>query len=627
MSELNQLSDTIIEKLKKQILFKELDNNIIKNSITNFEEIYLLQGELAFRKGERYHKGIYFLLEGNILLSRPNSHIKITCINTAVGLSTFLGKTSYTMNATSQSDSYMLFINELCIYRLMELSENFRKKLIKEIQLRLTNLENNSNTFLMQSVSQTVGGVMSSPIISITIGSTVEEAAKLMKENKINSLVVTKNKKPKGIITSNLLTTKFLADFNKNLKKLKVENYMEKSPLTFPPEFPIVEALNKMQISNNTHAIVIENEKPAGIISVHGISLKLFENSHLYSSHIENMKTLSDLKYGFENIYTIAKSLSTYTRISREVITALSAIHSTIHKRVFQITSEEFKKEHNFILSEHPYCYVLLGAGSRKEMDLKPNINHAIIVDDEIKDKDFEMFQKFLHLYNKNLEHVGYCPMINVDNISEDKFVIKLSDWIEEINLWSLRTAKGTYKFSIYNITDIISLEGDISFGRIIKNHIESKANEKTYLADHLFNLYPQIKIPINPYGVFIIEQTGPNKDMINMKNDVLDHIVYITNLLSFYYAINETSTIDRIEHLQRKKIISSELYNQAIFAYDTIIETLINEQINQAINGQKISGYINPTSLSLFYQDKLKKALQFATIYTNYCINIISGK
>lgn len=622
MSEQNLLSDTIVKKLKQQILFKELDDELIINSVTNFEEIYLLQGELAFRKGERYHKGIYFLLEGNILLSRPNSHIKISCINTAVGLSTFLGKTSYTMNATSQSDSYMLFINELCIYRLMELSDNFRKKLIKEIQIRLTNLENNSSSFLMQSVSQTVGGVMSSPIISIPVGSTVEESARLMKENKINSLVVVKNKKPKGIITSNLLTTKFLSDLNKNLKKLKVENYMEKAPLTFPPEFPIVEALNKMQISNNTHAIVMENEKATGIISVHGISLKLFENSHLYSSHIESMNSLSDLKYAFDNVYTIAKTLSTYSRISREVISALSAIHSSIHKKVFHLSSEEMKQKHNFVLSEHPYCYVLLGEGSRKEMDLKPSINHAIIVDDDMSSNDFEMFKIFLEIYNKNLEHIGYNNFHN-----EEIPVIKLSDWIEEINLWSLKTSKGNYKYSIYNITDIVSLEGDISFGRIIKNHIDSKTNERSYLINHLMEMYPPVRIPINPYGVFIIEVSGPNKDMLNIKKDVLNHMVNFTNLVSFYSGIKEPTTIDRIDHLYRKKIISSELYNQAIFAYDTIIETLINEQINQAINGQKISCYINPTSLSLFYQDKLKKALQFATIYTNYCINLLTNR
>ena len=177
------LSDTIIEKLKKQHLFENLASDDIKSAITRFGEIHILTGELAFRKGERYHKGIYFLLSGEITLSNPSSSISVSCHNCPVGLSTFLGKTMYTMNAVAQSDCDLLFVHELCIYRLMELSDDFRTKLIKDIQVRLTHLENSSNTFLMQSVYQTVSGVMSSPVITIQTGKSVVVAANLMKEH------------------------------------------------------------------------------------------------------------------------------------------------------------------------------------------------------------------------------------------------------------------------------------------------------------------------------------------------------------------------------------------------------------------------------------------------------------
>ena len=82
------LSDAIIEKLKKQHLFENLASEDIKAAITRFEEIHILTGELAFRKGERYHKGIYFLLNGEITLSNPKSPINVSCHNCPVGLST-----------------------------------------------------------------------------------------------------------------------------------------------------------------------------------------------------------------------------------------------------------------------------------------------------------------------------------------------------------------------------------------------------------------------------------------------------------------------------------------------------------------------------------------------------------
>ena len=73
------LSNTIIEKLKTQHLFENLSSEDIKSAITRFAEIHILTGELVFRKGERYHKGIYFLLNGEISLSKHNSSINISC--------------------------------------------------------------------------------------------------------------------------------------------------------------------------------------------------------------------------------------------------------------------------------------------------------------------------------------------------------------------------------------------------------------------------------------------------------------------------------------------------------------------------------------------------------------------
>ena len=97
------------------------------------------------------------------------------------------------------------------------------------------------------------------------------------------------------------------------------------------------------------------------------------------------------------------------------------------------------------------------------------------------------------------------------------------------------------------------------------------------------------------------------------------------TRLLSIYAGITDMGTIERIEHLERKKLISEELATQAIIAFDTITETLINEQVNQAANNQEVTSYISPASLSLFYQEKLKRALQFATIYTSYGVKFLN--
>ncbi len=587
------LSNTIIEKLKTQHLFENLSSEDIKSAITRFAEIHILTGELVFRKGERYHKGIYFLLNGEISLSNPNSSINISCSNCPVGLSTFLGKTMYTMNAVAQADCDLLFVHELCIYRLMELSDDFRTKLIKDIQVRLTHLENSSNTFLMQSIYQTVSGVMSSPVITIQTGKSVVKAANLMKEHKISSLLVVNRKQiVKGLVTSTDLTRKFLVDLENNINNQDVENYMDLEPVTFPPEFPIVEALNELQIAGKTHGVVMQNSKPAGIVSIHNISTMLFENSHLYCTHIDNMTKFEELKIVFTQIYRAAKTLATSSRVSREELTALSSIHRAIHKKAFQLTSDAFKTEKNFKLTDYSYCYLLLGAGARREMDLRPQINNAFILADDVPEEAEKIFIEFAAKYHENLVNIGYYPHNSNDDVMTINMVLKYSKWIEEIDGWASKSNKSDKKYAFAMLIDIAALEGDIKLAWSIRNYILRKAADRPAILSALVKQYPAIKIPVSQFGSFIVEKDGEYEGMFNLKTQALSYIVNITRLLAIYAGITDMGTI---------------------------------EQVNQSGNNQKVTSYISPASLSLFYQEKLKRALQFATIYTSYGVKFLN--
>ena len=202
--------------------------------------------------------------------------------------------------------------------------------------------------------------------------------------------------------------------------------------------------------------------------------------------------------------------------------------------------------------------------------------------------------------------------------------VMKHSEWIEDINIWASKESDDIYKYSFSFIMDAVALEGDITLAWSIRNYILKKVEDKQSIMSKLAKIYPPVKIPVSQFGDFIVEKEGEHTGQINLKTQVLEYIVNTTRLLAIYAGINDISTIDRIEHLARKKIIPDELAMKAIIAFDTITETLINEQVNQSVNKQDVSGYITPASLSLFYQEKLKRALQFSTIYTSYGMNLL---
>jgi len=93
----------------------------------------------------------------------------------------------------------------------------------------------------------------------------IEEAAKLMDEKKIGSLIFVSGKKVIGIITEKDI----LANLNKNMKVTKI---MTKNVYTIGPKEDLREALEIMREKKIKVLPVVEKEELVGVVSISDIS-------------------------------------------------------------------------------------------------------------------------------------------------------------------------------------------------------------------------------------------------------------------------------------------------------------------------------------------------------------------
>ncbi len=110
-----------------------------------------------------------------------------------------------------------------------------------------------------------VGQIMTSDVVTISPEASMREAAVLMGQKHIGSLVVKKYKTPVGIITERDLLTKVLAT-DKDPKKEKVENSMSYPLVTIGPAAKIKEAAQMMYLKKG-RLVVFENGKLIGILT------------------------------------------------------------------------------------------------------------------------------------------------------------------------------------------------------------------------------------------------------------------------------------------------------------------------------------------------------------------------
>ena len=110
-----------------------------------------------------------------------------------------------------------------------------------------------------------VSDIMSKDIVTVEPGATMGEAAKVMGEKHIGSLIVVEDGKPQGIVTERDLLSGVLAK-GLNPEKVKVEASMSRPLITINPTATIREAARAM-IKKKSRLAVFEMEKLVGIVT------------------------------------------------------------------------------------------------------------------------------------------------------------------------------------------------------------------------------------------------------------------------------------------------------------------------------------------------------------------------
>ncbi|OYT42082.1 MAG: hypothetical protein B6U86_00960 [Candidatus Altiarchaeales archaeon ex4484_43] len=111
-----------------------------------------------------------------------------------------------------------------------------------------------------------VKDLMTKEVLTADPEDTVVNAAERMLENRIHALLVAREDKPVGIISSyDLLLIMSISDYDKNTK---VRDVMVKNLVTVGPEDDIRSALEKMIEYNIRRLVVVKDGRLVGILSL-----------------------------------------------------------------------------------------------------------------------------------------------------------------------------------------------------------------------------------------------------------------------------------------------------------------------------------------------------------------------
>jgi CBS domain-containing protein len=622
----NVIVNRVKEFLKRYPPFTFLSEDSLELVAQGVEVRFYGQQEYLFEQGEQAQNFFFILKEGSVhLLERKDDQDRIMEVcdeGDVFGVLALLGKRPYILSALVQEDS-LIYAVPVAIFEKI-LQENNRVALYfaagfasGQVVVRSDLSQSQKARSLIKGISEDNGLLIftgqsdltySVQVLTCLKGTLVKEAAALMAESDVGSIVIVNEKNhPLGIITDKDLRNRLLArskSYDTPVDELMTSPVQTKSKDASFPDLYLTMIKNRLH-----HLIFTEDGTPfspvTGILSDHDILLSQGNSPAVLINALLNTWDVSEMA----KLRDRAEKLLAYYLENEVAMDFVANIISEINDIIIKRAVEIAKKKHdgNFPeASKVKFCFLSLGSEGREEQLLRTDLDNAIVFEDLAESK-IKVTQDYMLLIAQEVIEIllacGFeaCPAEIMANnrkycqpVSEWKKLF--SDWIHSPNQQALMNATIFFDFR--------PIIGSKALSEELTEHIYNEISGKTIFLNFLAKNALLNPAPLGFFRNFIVEKSGEQKDKFDIKLRAMMPLADIARLLVLsHQVVGINNTFKRFEKLSELETNYRELMLEAGKAYEILMRMRAIEGLCEGNSGR----YIQPAKLGKIQRQLLK--------------------
>ena len=443
---------------------------------------------------------------------------------------------------------------------------------------------------------------MCSPAICTGPGTSIQQAAQLMRNKKISSLLITDAGKVCGILTDRDLRNRVIAEALPLSDA--VSKVMTRNPACIEADRRLHDAQLLMMSEGIHHLPVMEKTAPAGIISLSDLLNASNAEPLALIGAINNSKSVHELSLALRKLpELVAKLIERDTR-AVEIGEIITSFTDGLTRRLLVLAAEE--------LGPPPcdYAWLAFGSQARQEQMLGSDQDNAIILERSTNKDESLYFEKFTRFVNSGLDKCGIplCP----GNImaSNPKWRNTLNGWKKHFDVWIEQPSpKALMHASIF--FDMRYIAGNEKYISSLQSHVLKKARTNTIFLALMSDNSLQHSPPLGFFKTFVLERDGDHINSLDLKKRGTIPIVDIARNYSLSEGVTEVNTISRLHALEKSGAISKELVNSLVDAHEFIAGIRLEAQGEEYRSGKQIDNFLDPKELSTLVRHQLKEAFQ----------------
>lgn len=428
----------------------------------------------------------------------------------------------------------------------------------------------------------------------------VQEAARVMHERRVSSLLLVENDRLAGIFTDRDLRSRVVAQGL--AYDTPVRAVMTADPITIQADRPSHEALVLMSRHNVHHLPVLDGEVLFGLVSSTDLLREQTADPVFAVAQIWKQPTVDGLAAIARTVPDLFARLVETGAKANEVSALITAFTDAFTQRLIAL----YEADHG--PAPCAYAWLAFGSQAREEQTPHSDQDHGLVFPDDASAEAQAWFAGLATFVSDGLHACGYTYCNGNVMATNPDLRATLSRWKDRFTQWiEVPEPRALMYATIF--FDLRLVAGSSALADALHAHIAEKAvGNRTFLgtlAKSAFDFEP----PLGFFRNFVLKKHGGQAPTLDLKLQGVVPIVDVARIHALASGVREVSTLDRLRRLGEVGTLQQREVASLRDAYLFIAGVRQKHQAQQQGSGVKMDNYVPPISLSAFEQRHLKDA------------------
>jgi len=452
--------------------------------------------------------------------------------------------------------------------------------------------------------SLAVRDVPGSQVLLCRHGTTIREAAQLLAKSKATCVfVVDASGAAIGIVTDRDFADKVVAQALP--LELEVSEIMSKPVVAVESSERLFHVLLAMVSGNIHHVLITKQGTPASVLTAHDLMVLQGKSPLNVVRFIDAQTTVQDLASAQNRIAGLLPLLLREGAKASHVTRVVAEVNDRLIAKILQFAEAKLGPP------PVPYCWVVLGSEGRREQTFKTDQDNALIFTDcEDESHTREYFERLAAFAQDALATCGYPPCTGNYMASNPRWRQPLEAWKSYFRAW-IKEAElhGTEDALIF--FDMRPVAGDFPLFEKLAAAKRDSLKDAGLFKSILASIAVTHRPPLGFFRNFVLERTGEHKNQLDLKTFGTGPIVNAARAFAIDAAVEHTNTSDRLSAMPSGPEDDPSIFQDMQEAFEFLTLLRIERQLQQVRDGQALSNYVSPDSLTNLQRSLLKESFR----------------